>query len=92
MSIDSISPKDRGVFLVRTQGSEHTWEIEDDGTVHVTRESARSNPGLDHINGRRNYVTAVDVWPTVGNCFLYFMGGDVPWTRSSTIREIERVR
>lgn len=92
MTIHTITPNDRGVFLVTTQGSEHLWEIEDDGSVFVTRESQRVNPyGLNMINGRRNVVTSVEAWPMLGGTFLYCMSGDIPWTRSSTIRNIERI-
>lgn len=88
-----LTENDRGIFVVETQGSQHLWEIDDDG-VRVTRESSRVNPyGLDSINGRP-YNATVHTWPEVGGCFLNSINGalgDVPWTRSSTIKSIERV-
>lgn len=91
--MDRLTGEDRGVFLVKTQGSEHTWTITDDH-VTILRESKRHNPfGMDAMNGRPYYAT-VKAWPEVGGCFATIINGgagDVPWTRSSTIRSIERV-
>lgn len=97
--MDRLTEEDRGVFIVRTQGSAHIWDIGEHprkGTVHVTvtRYSSRRNPfGVDALTGRP-YTATVQTWPEVGSCFLNTINGgagDIPWTRSSRIASIERL-
>lgn len=89
--MERLTENDRGTFLVTTQGSIHRWEITDEG-VFVTRNPDMrdsKNPfGMDSINGRRNEVISVEMWPAVGVCFMYTMYGDMSWVRSSRIRSI----
>lgn len=88
-----LTPDARGTFLVTTQGSTHLWEITDEG-VFVTRNPdgrVSGNPyGLDSLNGRR-LLAHVERWPEVGYTFKVWIGGDIPWTRSSIIRDITEV-
>jgi hypothetical protein len=87
-----LTEKDRGTFLVTTQGSTHIWEITDEH-VFVTRNPGRESHWSmgDFPNGRRNVATKVVAWPEVGGAFMYYLHGDTPWTRSSLIKSIERV-
>lgn len=88
-----LTETDRGTFLVETQGSMHKWEITDE-SVSVTRFSSRHNPfGCDALNGTP-YLADVRKWPEVGEVFFNVIngaGGDVPWTQSSTVKNISRV-
>lgn len=91
--MDVLTENDRGVFLVTTRsGTEHVWDISDEG-VTVERNPAGTGHWSMELfpNGRPNVVTDVTAWPEVGACFLYHMYGDIPWTRSSTVRSIERL-
>lgn len=95
--MERLTENDRGTFLVKTQGSAHVWDIHEvrgEVRVQVTRYSSGRNPfGCDMLTGRP-YKATVDVWPSVHGYFTNIVNGgagDVPWTRSSTIRSIERI-
>jgi hypothetical protein len=92
--MDRLTENDRGTFLVTTRsGTQHTWVLSDEGVTVERNPSPESGHWSMHafINGRPNHVTRVEAWPEVGSCFLYFMHGDIPWTRSSTVQSIERL-
>lgn len=94
--MDRLTENDRGTFLVTTRsGTQHKWVITDE-VITVERNPGDSEGGnhwsmFGFPNGRPNYVTKVERWPEVGVTFLYWMHGDIPWTRSSTVRSIERL-
>lgn len=93
--MDRLTENDRGTFLVITKsGTRHTWVITDES---VTIERNPDPNGEHHwsmsgfANGRPNTAIRVEMWPEVGGFFLYHTHGDIPWTRSSRIKSIERV-
>lgn len=93
--MDRLTENDRGTFLVTTRsGTQHVWTITDE-RVTVLRNPSRTGNNHwsmgDFPNGRPNIANSVHAWPEVGGCFLYTMSGDIPWTRSSTVRSIERL-
>lgn len=91
--MERLTETDRGTFLVTTKsGTEHTWVITDEGITVERRPSRDGHWSMSGFpNGRPNHVTKVSSWPEVDGFFLYHMHGDIPWTRSSRIRSIERV-
>lgn len=97
--MERLTENDRGTFLVTTKsGTQHKWEIVDShGEPHVSVTRMPKRDGEHHWsmdafpNGRPVTANTVHAWPEVGGCFLYTMHGDIPWTRSSTVRSIERL-
>lgn len=91
--MERLTENDRGTFLVTTKsGTQHTWVITDEGITVERRPSGDGHWSMSGFpNGRPNTVTRVDMWPEVDGFFLYHMYGDIPWTRSSRIRSIERL-
>lgn len=93
--MERLTENDRGTFLVTTRsGTQHVWHITDE-VITVQRNPSRDGNRhwsmADFPNGRPNTVGRVVYWPEVGGHFLYTLHGDTPWTRSSTIRSIERL-
>ena|SRR6478752_8317070 len=96
--MERLTENDRGTYLVTTRsGTQHKWEIVDnhgEAFVSVTRMPKRNGSHWSMVgfpNGRPVTAYRVEVWPEVGSCFVYFMHGDIPWTRSSTVQSIERL-
>lgn len=96
--MDRLTESDRGNFLVTTQGSTHLWEItESHGDVHVSvtrNPNGRGHFSMDGFPNGRPYTATVKTWPEVGGLFLNIVSGgagDIPWTRSSRIKSIERL-
>lgn len=92
--MERLTENDRGTFLVTTQsGTEHVWVITDE---RVTVQRTPKNTSHWSMQGftTRPYTATVETWPEVGSCFLNIVNGgagDAPWTRSSTVKSIERV-
>jgi hypothetical protein len=94
--VDALDETTVGTWLVRTAGSTHLWEIEDDGEIWWTRLPGPGGGSLLY-DGARHHVTRVDAWPAVGGiALLWFDDPANPvmveqWRRSSLIRTIERL-
>lgn len=94
--MERLTENDRGTFLVTTlSGTKHLWVITDEG-VTVQRKAKRDAYHHPSMNGftEQPYRATVNTWPEVGSCFLNIVNdgvGDIPWTRSATVKSIERL-
>lgn len=88
--IEHIDAESPGLYVVRTQGSEHVWNPQEGW--YVRKPGRRGHWSMsDFPNHRRVHWTRVERWPVVGQTFRVILTGDTPWHQSSTIREIEEV-
>jgi len=94
MFISEIVPTDRGVFIVKTQSSTHRWTITDESVIVERNPDADREHHWSMDGFPPSYHATPKAWPVVGECFLNTVNGgagDIPWTRSSTVKSIERV-
>lgn len=90
---DTINYTTPGTWLVRTQGSEHVWDIQPDRVMYrrIPGKGRQSFPADEHFVR----LTCIQRWPTIGDTFfVWFDDPQYPslmdqWRRSSTIVSIE---
>lgn len=93
--MNEITAEDTGVFLVKTRGSEHLWNLDEGWYIRNPGRVGETNSelmrGLDGFNGVRLPLDKVHMWPKVGASFHVVLPPPRYFHQSSTIRSIERI-
>ena len=86
-AVEELTPDMRGVWLVKTVGSQHVWNLD---AATYTRLPGEGRAQWD-ADGRACPILTVGSWPRVGSRFyLHFLGPlGVEWRYSSTVQHIE---
>lgn len=93
--VEALTPEMRGTWLVKTQGSEHLWDL--DCMTYTRKPGSRSLSGAFTFDHRAVLITRVERWPRVGSTSLLWF--DDPsngeqaehWRQSSGIVSITEI-
>lgn len=93
--VQALTPEMSGTWLVKTQGSEHLWDL--DRMTYTRIPGSRSLSGAFTFDHRAVLITRVERWPQVGSTSLLWF--DDPsngeqaenWRQSSRIVSITKI-
>lgn len=93
--VEKITAESTGIYLVKTQGSTHLWNLDEGWYVrNPTRTDSTYSEvlrGLGGLNGTQQPLEKVERYPEVGGTFMVFLPPPHNYHRSSQIRSIERI-
>ena len=93
--VDALVPEMTGMWLVKTQGSEHIWNL--DHSTYTRLPGSRSRSGTFAFDHQPMAITRVERWPRVGfTSLVWYADPTNPlstehWRRSSRIVAITRI-
>jgi hypothetical protein len=93
--VDALTPEMNGIWLVKTQGSEHIWNL--DHETYTRLPQSRSRSGAFAFDHQPMAITRVDRWPRVGSTSLLWYDDPTEpdhtehWRQSSRIISITEI-
>lgn len=93
--VDALTPEITGIWLVKTQGSDHIWNLDHHTYTRLPRSHSRSGAfAFDH---QPMAITRVERWPRIGSTSLLWYNDPTDpdltehWRQSSPIVSITEI-